>query len=192
MRFISPSGALRIVLIHEKTRADTDGFNRTVEPGYTVEFKQGLLDGFEYQLARERLHFSAGVRDRQNMDGSPFDYIRMAGVFDTEWIEDPELRAEVEQKMLANDGCGKADTFILVEVPKLPAPWPSYDDLKPTGQRTPEKVAQRNLETAQTIGVPVEDLIAYEKQERNHERILAVYEAELAKTPEPEDELVRA
>lgn len=191
MRFISPSGNFRLTVIHDKTQSE-DGFTRTVKPGYTAEFKMGLLDGYERQVARERLTFPGGVRDRQNIDGSPFDYIQLAGVFDTEWIEDANLRAEVEKRMLANDGCGKGDAFVLVELPKIEAPWPSYDELVVHGQRTPEKVAAKNIETAALVGVPIEDLIAYEQQNRNHERILAVYEQELAKSPEPEDELVRA
>lgn len=192
MRFISPHGAYRLVVIHDQVQFGTDNITRTTVPGYVASFKQGLLTPFERQLARERLQFVGGVIDRQNVDGSPYDHIGLAGVFDTEWVEDETLRAEVEKRMLENPGCGNPSDFILVEVPKLTAPWPSYDELKPTGQRTPERVAAKNIETANTIGVPIEDLIAYEKQDRNHERILAVYEAELAKAPEPEDELVRA
>lgn len=191
MRFISPSGGLRIVVIHDKTVPDASGRNYTTKPGYTAEFKQGLLDGYEHQLARG-LTYPGGVRDRQNVDGSPFDVTRMAGVFDSAWIEDDELRAEVEQRLLANDGCGKPDSFILVEKERVPAPWPSYDALNINGRRTGAHVAEKNLEIAAATGVPVEDLIAYERENRNDEKVIAAYEAALTASPEPEEELVRA
>ena len=192
MRFISPIGAYRIVVIHDKTQADSDGFTRTVEPGYTVEFKQGLLTPYERKLARERLHFPGGVVDRQNVDGSPYDYIGLAGVFDTEWIEDEKLRERVEQKLLTNPGLGRADDFVLVEQPRQPAPWPSYDALTVHGRRTPEHVAQKNLEIAEATGVSVDDLVSYERENRNDARIIEAYEQAQAPAPEPEEELVRA
>ena len=191
MRFISPSGGLRIVVIHDKTVPDPNtGLTYTTQPGYTVEFRQGLLDGYEQQLARG-LTYPGGVRDRQNIDGSPFDVTRMAGVFDSAWIEDPDLRAEVEKRLLANDGCGKPDSFILVEKERVPAPWPSYDALTIHGQRKAKHVAEKNLEIAAATGVPVEDVIAYERENRNDPDVIAAYEAANV-TPEPEEELVRA
>lgn len=187
MRFISPIGALRIIAIHDTTQPDPDGFTRTVKPGYTVEFKQGLLTPFERQLARERLHFPGGITDRRNVDGTPYDYIPLAGVFDTEWIDDPGLRASIE-KFLQNpkNGCGYPDNYILVEQPRQPRPWESYDRLTIQGRRTPEMVAEKNLEIASETGTPVEHLIAYERENRNDERLIALYNAALADEPSPE------
>ena len=193
MRFISPSGAYRLVVIHDQVQFGTDNITRTSKPGYTAEFKMGFLTPFERQLARERLQFAGGIIDRQNVDGSPYDYIDLTGLFDTDWIEDdPALKAEVEKRMLANPGCGNPADFILVEQPKLPAPWPSYDQLTVHGQRKAKHVAEKNLEIAAATGVPIEDLVAYERENRNDPDVIAAYEAANTVAAEPEETLVRA
>lgn len=195
MRFISPISALRIVLIHDKVVPDPrTGSNRTVEPGYTVEFKIQALSPLERELAQQ-LSFVGGVRDRRNIDGSPYDPINTVSVFDTEWIEDEKLRRKVEEQMLKSEwGCGNPSTYLLVEQPRTEAPWPSYDELTIHGQRNAAKVAETNLQVAAATGVDLEQLIAYERENRNDKRIIEAYEAARAEqeAAEPAEELVQA
>lgn len=192
MRYLSPIGAYRIVVIHDKTVPDpVSGLTRTVEPGYTVEFRQGLLTPFERELARG-LHYPGGVRDRRNLDGSPYDPSQIAGLFDSEWIEDPDLRKQVEEKLEQVQGFGRPDNFIKVEQPRTPAPWESYDRLTVNGRRTAAHVAEKNLEIASMTGVPIEQLVAYERENRNDSKIIEAYEQAATPASEPEEELVRA
>lgn len=101
-----------------------------------------------------------------------------------------EERELVESELDKRQG----SQWIRIEAPKLTPPWPKYDDLKVHGQRTFEKVAEKNIETAEAIGASLEDLIAYERQNRNDERIIELYEAALleSKEDEPTEELVEA
>lgn len=186
MRFISPSSKYRYVVIHDETSVDPSGYVRTVKPGYTCQWQMGLLTPYEKQLAREKLVFR-GVP--MNMDGTPYDPVNRASVFDTADIEDQALRHRVEKILLVNQG---NDSYILVEAPKVPAPWPTYDQLTVMGNRTAIKVAKQNLEVAAVTGVDIRQLIDYEKQNRNDERILAEYEKALEAPSEPVEDLVEA
>lgn len=191
MRFISSIGNFRFVAIHDETVVDSQGFMRTTKPGYTVQFKRFPLTPYEKELAREKLVFR-GVP--VNLDGTPIDPLSRASVFDTEDIEDATLRTKVEKAMLMSGEFGRGDGYILVEEKPLPAPWPAYDELTIHGRRNAEKVAEENLAVAKATGVALVDLVAYEKQNRNDERIVAAYEKAKAEqeAETPAEELVSA
>jgi hypothetical protein len=191
MRFLSSIAGYRFVAIHDEVNFDTDGYTRTTKPGYAVQFRKGILTDYEKAIAREKLTFR-GVP--MNMDGSAIDPVSRASLFDTEWIEDKELRARVEKRMLEHSGLNHYMGYILVEEEKVPAPWPTYDELTIHGRRNVEQVARKNVEVARLTGVPIEALIAYEKQNRNDERLIGFYNAALveASAEEPSEELVEA
>lgn len=187
MRFISPISAYQIVPVHEDTEVLADGTRRVKAPGYFVEFEQGAVQEWERDIAREKFTFRNMVK---NMDGSLVDPIHRVSGFDTVTITDPVMRERVETAMLANADHGKPDGYIRVERPKLSPPWASYDELTAQGRRTAAHVAEKNLELAAQTGVPVETLIAYEKnREAPRPELIELYEAALPK-PEPVEELI--
>lgn len=195
MRFLSPITAYRVVAVHQTTEQLADGSRRVLAPGYICEFKQSDTTDWEREEARKRLQFKNVVYE--GALGTPLerpvDPITRVSSFDTNVIEDPELRAKVEEALLTNADFGRPDGFILVEKPKRPAPWPSYDDLTIHGRRTAAHVAAQNIETARTIGVELDYVAAYERENRNDDKIVAAYEAAMAEVvTEPEDELVEA
>jgi hypothetical protein len=193
MRFISPFAAYRIIAVHQKTEPLADGTRRVVSEGFTCEFKQSDTTDWERDEARKRFQFKGTTLYQ---DGTPVDPITRVSSFDTATIKDEGLRKRVEKALLENSDFGKQDGYILVEKPKLPAPWVTYDELTVHGQRKPAHVAAKNIETAKTTGVPLDHLVAYERQEQRKgwEEIVAAYEAASAETEqsEPEPELVEA
>ena len=48
-------------------------------------------------------------------------------VFDTDWIEDDDLRELTENTLLANAGLGV--DYVYVEAAQVPPPWPTYDEV---------------------------------------------------------------
>jgi hypothetical protein len=189
MRFLSSIAGYRFIAIHGEINFDTDGYTRQTKPGYTVEFRKGILTDYEKAIARKQLNFR-GVP--MNMDGSAIDPVDRASLFDTEWIEDKDLRARVEKRMLEHSGLNHYMGYILVEEEKVPAPWPTYDELTIHGRRNASQVAEKNIEVAKLTGVDLDVLIAYEKQNRNDERLIAAYEAAKEAPAEPVEELVEA
>lgn len=184
MRFISPNPRYRIYVKHEQIETLASGQPRSLAPGFACQFTQGATD-HERSIARQRLSFRGTT---MQMDGTPSDPLERVSVYDTASIEDAKLRKEVEEFLLAHPDCGNSAEFIHVEELKLPAPWPSYDEIVIHGRRTAAHVAKQNLETAAQIGVGIDALIAYERENRADEEILAAYEQALgagAEEPEP-------
>lgn len=69
--------------------------------------------------------------------------------------------------------------ILKVHPPKIVPPWPKYADLTVHGARTADKVAARNIETADEIGVPLEQLIDYESTVMQRDDVVAAYQVEL-------------
>ena len=208
MRFISPIKNYRQIVLHQKTEPLADGTRRVISEGYTAEFRQSDTTDWERDVARRELTFRGTTLHE---DGTPVDPINRVSSFDTDSVHAMDcrcprgsapvtascekLKKQVEEALLKNDDYGKrSEGYILVEKPKLPAPWPTYDELVVHGQRKHGNVAKQNIETAKTTGVSLEHLIAYERQERNDPRIIEAYEAALAEAQvlEPEPDLVEA
>jgi len=190
LRFLSPISKYRIVVLHDKTQRLADGTTNVLENGYTVEFKQVPLMPWEEAEARARLSFK-GVPWKADRSGL-IDPIVRVSMFDTAEIKDTVLRGKVEKALLANPGLNVSDSFIQIHKPEIPAPWPSYDELGPKGTRTYAHVAKQNIETAAQIGVPLDQLIAYERDNRANQVVLEAYEAANAPEEIPEEELVEA
>lgn len=130
-------------------------------------------------------HFSFATRPRAGaIGGRDVPAEEWAAYVDTEqWAQlngyDDTVREAAEAKLSA-----KTDV-IAVETPKLMPPWPKYDELTVQGQRTADKVAAKNLETALEIGVPVEYLIQYEGSAHARPAVLEAYERELEALQQP-------
>ena len=167
-----------------------DAQGRTVSPKkrkLVAQFTRGGAPDWVLQAAQERFDFRGRGADE------PISL--MVGVFDSAAAAKAHKWSEEEHDAVVRELRDTANPYwIIVEQPKVPAPWKSYDKLTVQGQRTSEKVAAKNLELAAETGATVEDMIAYERQNRNDAKILALYEQALEeqRAGEPAEELVEA
>jgi len=176
LRFISKHPGYRIVCKHQDIEILASGLPRVLRDGYTAEFKVSDVTDWERDAARGAFTF---VGTTTTLGGNPIDPVttRISG-FDTNRIADTTLRAEVEKALQVNTAFGH--DYILVEKPTLPAPWPKYDS---------EKVAAIAGKVADS-GYDPQDVIAYERANKNRPSVIEALEALLVK--EPEEELVTA
>jgi hypothetical protein len=141
--------------------------------GIIAMFEQGGATPWELAAAQDRFRFN-GQTENENP-------LRRISVYDTDqhartegWT--PAVKAEVERMLDA----GQNADYFKVELPRVEAPWPSYDDLTVHGRRTADMVAEQHVATAKATGIDLNLLVAYEKQDRNDERIIAVYQKAIA------------
>lgn len=164
------------------------GFNRTVQqpqwntirgdsgemeknvtrPWIMAQFEQMGLTAFEKEQVAARLKFT-GL-------GEGEDPMRRVSIYDTDiaaesegW--DADTKARVEKSLLE----GQSSTYFLLEEYRQPLPWPSYDEFT-----APTKIA----ETVQTLGLDVEGVLAYERENKARPSVVRALEA-LAGEPEP-------
>lgn len=152
-----------------------------------AQFVRGGAPPWIVEQARERFDF------RGRGDGEPIEM--MIGVFDSAMAAKQHRWSEDEHDAVVREIRDTVNPYwFIAEQPQVPAPWPTYDALTVQGRRTAEAVAAENVETAAKIGVPLGDLVAYEAQNRNDERILAAYRAalEVVAASEPAEELIEA
>lgn len=103
-----------------------------------------------------------------------------------EWT--PEEKARYE-KVLRDSPSNGVD-YIIVERPSAPRPWPKYDDLVVVGRRTIEMVAKEIADKVVDLGIDVDHVRVYERENLNRTEVLAALAATLVR--EPDEELVDA
>lgn len=201
LRCISPISAYKVRLIPEDSEILADGSRRINKAGFFAEFRQFMVTPYEIDLGRERFTFR-GAERRTNMDGSPIDPTQRLSAFDSDWAHSAQcecpansapvskaclnLQGRVEAALIRHSDNGNVtDGYIVVTPPNVPAPWPTYDALTINGRRTAKHVAERNIETATATGIPLDALIAYERQGEDRQEVIALYEA--ANVPEVEE-----
>lgn len=196
MRFVSRSANYRFVVRPDASawRKDRNGIDTQVqvESEYTAQFQQGWLMPHE-KVAAIRHWGGMGSRHDGSMagfmahalmqgtakDAEAFDPRWRLSVFDTEWIADPELR-ELAERRMTEPGLGGGSDYILVEMERLPEPWPGYDTMRGVrGKPLADQIAAVAVATGQ-----VASALAYEKATRKREAVIAALEAEVGKAAE--------
>jgi len=86
-----------------------------------------------------------------------------------------EEREIIERKLNGRPG------IVMVEEPKVPAPWPAYDKIKEHGQKRIEHVVAEIVDTVDKLELNPEGVIAYERQNRNRAEVIAALEALMEK-----------
>lgn len=104
--------------------------------------------------------------------------------------EEREIVEDFLRQRVEEVGVGAG--FVIVEQPKLAAPWPTYDRITIHGQRKAEHVAAKIVEMVSELGIDPAGVIAYERQERNNPIVIAELEKLLDPTEEQAEELVEA
>lgn len=126
-------------------------------------FQQGGATPREVEVALARFRFK-GLAEGENP-------ARRISVYDTDeqarfhgWPD--ELKEKVEAVLDA----GQSADYFKVEKERAVRPWPAYDDA----------VAEAVVETAQVIGVPLEQVLAYETENKNRKTVVRQIEDALA------------
>lgn len=165
LRFVSPYTAFRLRVIAEDGVQLPNGLFNTTRPSFFAQFRGGDFTDYEKALAYER--FGQIMRSGSRMEAdmvTPASTDWRIGTFDTATIPDPDLRAEVEQRMLKKlDEPGMAQFFALAEKPKVAKPWPKYDEIKS---------AKAIVDTVNALGLNREDVAAYERDNQNRKEVL--------------------
>lgn len=115
---------------------------------------------------------------------STFDSLYAQSVHN--WTD--EEREIVENKI--RTGPGNGVDYIVVDTPRVPAPWPAYDNLKVVGKRTVEMVAEKIAETVSELGIDPDRVLAYERENDNRPAVIAAVEN--LKKDAPAEELIQA
>lgn len=190
MRFISKYPGFKIHAVHEKTERLADGTFRVLSPGYVCEFLHGGLTDADREVARRSFVWK-GLPTAQ--DGSPLDPITDLGrvsVFDTEDVPE-ELRGQVEEFLLNHHTRGQ--DYVLVERVLVEAPVANWVKLTSVqGQRTVEKCAEKAVALVEELGLDVEQVLAFERQEGRKESAAIIAALEGAPAEQDAVELVSA
>lgn len=190
MRFISPYRQYQLVAVHENVELLASGQPRVIAPGYVCEWTPFDVTDWERDAARRTFTYKGAVMDSSGRHLDPIDEEHRVSVFDTAKISDDKLRARVEKALLENSANGR--DYVLVEQPKVEAPWPSYDNIVVHGQRKIEHVAAKIAEKVAEDGYDPAEVVAYERQNLNRPEVIEAVEALTASTPEPDDDLIVA
>ena len=181
---VSDKSNLQVVCRLEEPITDTTGTFVGKRKRLVAQFARGGAPAWVIEEAQKRFDFRGRAHDE------PIQM--MIGVFDSaetasryKWTEDEHDAVVRHLRDTVNP------YWFVAEQPRLEAPWPTYDSLVIQGQRTWEKVAAKNIETAEATGIALEQVLAYERQNRNDTRIVQAYESHL-ETAEEGVELVEA
>lgn len=159
---------------------DTSG--RQVEPGKRRLYAQ-FERGNASRWAREQGLAAFGF-DRMPEGTVPERWLCYYNSADDQkfrgWTD--EERAEIERVLPT------IHSVVLVERPKVAAPWPAYDKLTVTGRRTIEHVVEKITAAVTDLGLDPDAVVAYERENLNRPEVLAAMEtlAEGEKEEEPE------
>lgn len=174
----------------ERVMVLADGQRQVLQKGLTAEpWRFG--DTTDWERLEVLKHFDQKFRGL-TYDENP---IHRLSTFDSLYAQEvngwtDEERLIVEKRV--KEGPGHGVDYIVVDTPHVPAPWPSYDKLKPVGKRTVEMVAEKIAETTSELGLDPDHVLAYERENENRPRVIAAVEALKAGAPAVEEELIEA
>jgi hypothetical protein len=164
MRFISKAGAFTRSVVKAETQMVGGVQVETTKP-LVAMFQRNAATDADRQLAQERF----GFKPKDHPMGP--DPLANVSVYDTdaealanEWSH--ELKNEVEQALLQ----GQNAYYFLAGKEPAAKPWATYDETE----------AESIVGTAVMIGKPLEDVLAYERENENRPKVVEAIEAKLA------------
>lgn len=165
---VSEKTHLTVLCRPEEPILDTKGVMIGKKRRLYASFTRGAAPGWALDEAIRRFKF--------NTKPDEIPHAAVVGTFDSALARELNGWTDEEHDAVVR-GLRAADggDFIIVEPPKTPAPWASYDELTIQGKRTWEMVAEKNVQIALDTGVPLENVILYEQQNRNDPRLLEHY-----------------
>lgn len=189
MRFVSKYKKYTVVFQREIIEHFGTGESHEIKPFVACQFDlYGSMRPYEIEAARKQF-INHGLPTE--IDGvTTIDPLTRFSVFDSVACQDTygfddETREKVEQFLLSRAEYGT--DYIEVEEPRLAAPWPTYNDFRGVrGLPTPQAIVKKVVED----GYPIEDVIAFERQNLDRQEVLDALEA--ATQLDPEEELIEA
>jgi hypothetical protein len=183
MHFVSDLAGMKVVRPEKTLFSPANGEKMGVQSEVMMILERGKAPQWAVDQAVK--HFSFAMRPAPgSIGGADVPAESWCVYIDTDvWAlqhnHDDEVKARAEE-LLMNDS-----DYLQVEPPRITPPWPNYDALTITTRRSGAQVAERNLLTAEEIGVTVEELISYEEAVHGREDVLEVYRSKV-ETPEEE------
>ena len=185
MFFVSSHGEMYQSCIPQKIHFHpATGEQIGVDNPIGAQFRAALAPEWAREIAKRTFKFS-GLADESLAD------LRISW-FDTDeeamirgWTA--EQKAEVERVLVKMQ---HPELFLRVEAPVSNAPWPNYESTRGGGRGKTN--AGAIIETAREIGVPLAEVLEYERKTRNRGDIVLALEEALLEDPEPVEETVAA
>lgn len=150
-----------------------------LEDGQRQELSKELFAKFEVADAKpEEREFGAqvfkfaGLPEDRDTNEHVRPHYRVAG-FDSEKAKEMYGWTDEEHDIVVNvlrNSPANGDEFIEVTPVKAPLPWPTYDSLTS---------AKKIVELASSIGVSLDDVLAYERQNANRDEVIDAIDAAL-------------
>lgn len=177
MHFVSEKAGKKIIRHHKEIFSQASGEKIGTLGTIWLDLERGKAPDWAVEAAVKRFKFAFRPAPG-SIGGADIPVETWCVYVDTEQWQlagkhDDSVREMCEAVLLSDPD------MMLVEPPKLKAPWPKYPELTVSGGRTAEKVAERHLQTAEDTGVPIEELISYEEATEAREGVLEAYRAAL-------------
>ena len=156
-----------------------------------AQFVRGAAPDYAFDFAR-KAGFKFATKPTFE-GGGEFPSERWLSYFDSEaaqhqWNWTDDERRAIEQHLLTCQG------VVLVERPRVAAPWPAYDKLVVQGRRTIDLIVEKIREKVVEDGYDPGAIIAYERENLNRAAVIHAMEAlrEQPDAPAEVEELVEA
>lgn len=157
--------------------------------GLAAQFERGGCPDWAKEVVFKRFSFR-GIPDgiaREHRIGT-FDSLQAQQ--DLRWSDEER---EIVERFLEQHASRTAN-FIVVQKPRVEAPWASYDELTVVGRRTAGMVAEKIVQVIRDTGVNPDAVIQYELENANRPEVVeAVRAFKLeGRTAEPEETVIAA
>lgn len=198
---MSKQQGLRAISIYRNYEGPTaqDERKMVLQDGQVQILQKGLSakpwrwgDVTEWENLQALKHFESSFRGL-GYDENPSHRL---STFDSLWAQEVNGWTDEEREIVearVRSGPGNGVDYIVVDTPRVPAPWPAYDKLRPQGKRTVEMVAEKIAETIAELEIDPQHVLAYERENENRPAVIAAVEALNAGLPSSSaEELIQA
>lgn len=142
-----------------------------------AKFQRGTAPGWARQIGLETFEFRKAPQGVTPSQWLAF-YDSLEAQQEMGWTD--EERETIDAKLLTIAG------VLVVERPKLSAPWPAYDSLVAAkGGPTRPEVAEKISSIVEDLGLNPHDVLAYEQQELDRPEVVTALQTLLPHAPAP-------
>lgn len=187
MRFISKYGKLIVQIRPQIEESYATGAVRVLQEAVSADFfpprEGGDLRPHEREAALNAWNFNGSYQEMDEATQVPPDY--RIGVFDLDVVAadrgwSADLKAEVEAKLVSLTE--RHNHVIIAPTSSVPPPWPRYDEYGGGVAALVRKIVDE--------GHDLEQVLTYERETQNREKVVEALEAAIAGPVAEEDEVV--
>ena len=191
MLCVSEHANLRVTIRAAKPALYDDRGNLTREKirGLTAEFTRGGCPEWAKPIVFSTFEFR-GIPDGVSREYRLGTFDSFQAQQDMRWSDEERELVERELVRIAQI----TRDFIIVQKPRVAAPWPTYDDLQVVGRRTAAIVAEKVVDVIRATGVNPDSVVQYELENANRPEVVAAVRAFKVEgqASEPEEQVVAA